>query len=295
MSVLMGLIGMIGWGVYDFAGGVMSRRLGAIPVLLWSQVAGCTIIAVGVMAAAVATADGQAAELPDPQVLALALLASSLYCGGYLFFFRGFEKGQISIVAATMNAWAVVTMTVAFIFFDQRLNPVQTIGAAAIIAGGSLACLDWRQVAAQGVRLSLGVKEALAGAVLFGLYWNVSEYISEAAGWLATTVLVKTGIVAILLARLLAGRAARSPRPTRTAWSPRLVAVLVLMGLVEVGAVAAVNYGLVVGDAILTTPIASALSVVTIALAVALLGERVSWPQGLGIAIALAGIVTTSL
>jgi drug/metabolite transporter (DMT)-like permease len=67
------------------------------------------------------------------------------------------------------------------------------------------------------------------------------------------------------------------------------------MGAVEVGAVAAVNYGLAVGDAILVTPIASALSVVTIALAVLVLKDRISGLQGLGIAMAVAGIVTTAL
>ena len=40
------------------------------------------------------------------------------------------------------------------------------------------------------------------------------------------------------------------------------------LGVIEVAAVALVNYGLTIGDAILITPIASALSIVTITLAV---------------------------
>ena len=70
--------------------------------------------------------------------------------------------------------------------------------------------------------------------------------------------------------------------------------MIVIMGIVEAGAVAAVNYGLTVGDAILITPIASALSIVTITLAIVFLKERVSRVQGLGMIAAVAGIVITA-
>ena len=69
--------------------------------------------------------------------------------------------------------------------------------------------------------------------------------------------------------------------------------VIVLIGIIEAGAVAIVNYGLSIGDAILITPIASALSVVTILMAIIFLKERVTKLQGLGIATAIAGIIVT--
>ncbi len=66
------------------------------------------------------------------------------------------------------------------------------------------------------------------------------------------------------------------------------------MGMVEVSAVALVNYGLTIGDAILITPIASALSIVTISLAVVFLKDKVSKLQGLGILLAIVGIIVTA-
>ena len=67
-----------------------------------------------------------------------------------------------------------------------------------------------------------------------------------------------------------------------------------LMGIVEAGAVAAVNYGLTIGDAILITPISSALSIVTITLAITFLKDKITKLQGLGMLIAIAGIVVTA-
>ncbi len=145
----------------------------------------------------------------------------------------------------------------------------------------------WRAPVLRGA----GVKQTLLGAFFFGVYWNVSEIISEEIGWLTTTVLVKLGIVLILMAFSML-----TSQRVRTAGAPaRTILVMAAMGVVEVCAVAAVNYGLAIGDAILVIPIASALSVVTIALAVVVLRERISALQALGMAMAVGGIITTAL
>jgi uncharacterized membrane protein len=52
---------------------------------------------------------------------------------------------------------------------------------------------------------------------------------------------------------------------------------------------------LTIGDAILITPIASALSIVTILFAIIFLKDKITKLQGLGIATAVIGIVVTGL
>src|SRR5210317_1127762 len=108
LSILSGIAGMFGWGIYDFLGGV--------------------------------------------------------YSIGYLFFFKGFEMGNVSIVAATMNLWAVFTMLFAFIFMGQRLSTMQTLGVFMIISGVTLASLNWREIKNHSFKLSLGVRETVLGA-----------------------------------------------------------------------------------------------------------------------------------
>ena len=57
--------------------------------------------------------------------------------------------------------------------------------------------------------------------------------------------------------------------------------MVVSMGSIEAGAVAIVNFGLTIGDAILITSIASGLSIVTITLAIIFLKDKVTKLQGL--------------
>jgi len=284
VSVLAGLAGMIGWGLYDFLGGVYAKRIGPQRSFFWSQLAG--------LASALILAIVFSARLAVPsQVAPLLPLAAILYSAGYLFFFRGLEIGNVSIVAATMNLWAVFTMLFAFIFLGQRLTTTQSIGVLLILSGVTLAAADWGVVRHKGFRLSSGVKEAVLGAFFFGVFWNISEVTSEAIGWVSTTLLVKIGIVLfLLLFSVLAKRDLTISQVTT-----KTKTMVVIMGIVEAAAVAAVNYGLTIGDAILITPIASALSIVTITLAIVFLKERVTRLQGFGMIAAVAGIVTTAL
>lgn len=274
---------MFGWGIYDFLGGVFSKQVGSFKSLFWSQLAG--LISILFLTFVLQT------EIYIP-VLAIILspVASIVYSAGYLFFFKGFEKGNVSIIAATMNLWAVFTILFAFLFMGQRLTTTQSIGVFMIIAGATLAAIDWGSLGKQRLRLSLGVKEAIWGALFFGMFWNISEIISEEIGWLWTTLLVKFGIAIFLL--IFSFAANQEIRLVNG--STKTKYVVLFMGVIEVCAVALVNYGLTIGDAILITPIASALSIVTIMLAVLFLKDRVSRFQGFGVCVAIVGIIATA-
>jgi len=274
---------MFGWGIYDFLGGVFSKQIGSFKSLFWSQLAG--LISVFLLAL-IFTISVNVSIL----VIILSATAAIIYAAGYLFFFKGFEIGNVSIVATTMNLWAVFTMLFAFIFMGQRLSTVQTVGVLMIISGATLASLNWSDIRNQRFKLSAGVREAILGAFFFGVFWNISEIVSEQIGWLSTTLFVKFGIILSLLvfSFLVKREISMSKATAQTKY------MVVLMGIIEAGAVALVNYGLTIGDAILITPIASALSLVTITLAIIFLKDKVTRLQGFGIAMAIAGIIVTA-
>jgi transporter family protein len=283
LSILSGIAGMFGWGIYDFLGGVYAKQIGPFKSFFWSQLAGLisTLLLIFVFTT----------RLNVPILIIILLpIAAIIYSAGYLFFFKGFEIGNVSIVAATMNLWAVFTMLFAFIFMGQRLSTIQSIGVLMIISGVTLASLNWSDIRNQRFQLSSGVKETVLGAFFFGVFWNISEVISEEIGWLLTTLFVKFGIIVFLL--LFSFLRKRELDLTKAATKTKCM--VVLMGIIEAGAVAIVNYGLTIGDAILITPIASALSIVTITLAIIFLKDKVTKLQGIGIITAIAGIIVTA-
>ena len=127
-------------------------------------------------------------------------------------------------------------------------------------------------------------------ALLFGIFWIFSEVISESIGWLSTTLFVKVGIVLfMLLFSLLVNRELRIAKIT-----PKIMSMILFAGILEAAALAVVNWGLTIGEAILVTPIASALSIVTITMAVIFLKEKITTLQGIGMIIVITGIVLTA-
>ena len=282
LSILSGITGMFGWGLYDFLGGVFAKQIGPYKSFFWSQLAGFASMLV------LALITAPSVNIPLTAAL-LFPVAAILYSAGYLFFFKGFEIGNVSIVAATMNLWAVFTMTFAFIFMRQRLTTIQTLGVLMILAGVTLASLNWSEIRERKFQLSAGVKEAIAGAFFFGIYWNVSEVIVEEVGWLVSTTLIKFGIVVFMI---LFSALSKREMGLKGITS-KTILLMFIMGAIEAGAVAAVNYGLGIGDAILITPIASALSIVTILLAIIFLKDKITKIQAAGVATAIIGIVIT--
>jgi transporter family protein len=283
ISLLSGLGGMFGWGIYDFFAGVYSKKIGPYKTFFWSQLAGLffALLLISVFPITL--------NIPI-LIIFLIPVASLFYSAGYLFFMKGFEIGNISIVAATMNLWAVFTILIAFIFMGQRLSTAQSIGVLMIISGAILASINWTDIKNRRFQLSSGVKETALGAFFFGAFWNISEVISENIGWLQTTLFVKIGIILFLL--LLSFFMKREINLTKATTKTKLM--VVLMGIVEAGAVAIVNFGLTIGDAILITPIASALSIVTITMAIIFLKDRVTKLQVVGIVTAVSGIIATA-
>ena len=262
-SILAGLGGMFGWGLYDFFGGLFSKRIGNFKTFFWSQLAGLVFATLLIFAFAV--------NLNIPTSIAILIpVASILYATAYLLFFKGFELGNVSIISATMNLWAVFTMVFAFIFLGQRLSTFQFLGVLMIIAGVALVSLKWSDIRDRNIKLLSGIKETILAALLFGIFWNFSEIISEQIGWVSTTLFVKIGVVLfMLLFSLLVNRELSVAKTSR-----RIKMMILLAGVCEAAAVAFVNWGLTVGNAILVTPIASALSIVTIMMAVIFLKEK---------------------
>jgi transporter family protein len=282
-SILAGLGGLFGWGLYDFFGGLFSKSIGNFKTFFWSQFAGLVFVALLGVAFAI--------NLNIPlRIVLLVPVASILYAAAYLLFFKGFELGNISIISATMNLWAVFTMLFAFIFLGQRLSIFQFAGVLIILAGVALVSLKWDDIKNQNINLLSGVKETMVAALLFGIFWIVSEVISENIGWVLTTLIVKLGIVLFMLIFSLLVKRELMVSQTNS----KIMVTILFAGVLEAAAVAVVNWGLTIGDSILVTPISSALSIVTIAMAVIFLKEKITALQGIGMVIVISGIVLTA-
>jgi drug/metabolite transporter (DMT)-like permease len=271
-AAALALAAAASWGVGDFFGGLKSRSLNPVAILIVAQPIGLTLLAIWV------AVRGQGP--PGSEVL-WACLAAVLGTTGLIAFYKGMAAGALSIVAPIAGAGAAIPVIWGLAHGDHP-SGYQELGFAAALIGVVLASFERRPEAA---RLAAGVGWAVIAMLAFGAYYIPMHEASHGDFLWAAFVFRLTSTTLIAAAWLVV-----RPSSARRADLP----VLASIGILDTGGnvffAAASAKGLVSVVSIL----ASLYPVVTVLLARAVLHERVHRSQELGIVLALAGIVLTS-
>jgi drug/metabolite transporter (DMT)-like permease len=271
-AAALALAAAASWGVGDFLGGLKSRSLNPVAILIVAQPIGLTLLAIWV------AVRGQGP--PGSEVL-WACLAAVLGTTGLIAFYKGMAAGALSIVAPIAGAGAAIPVIWGLAHGDHP-SGYQELGFAAALIGVVLASFERRPEAA---RLAAGVGWAAIAMLAFGAYY-IPMHEASHGDFLWAAFLFRLTSTTLIAAAWLVLR----PPSARRADLP----VLASIGILDTGGnvffAAASAKGLVSVVSIL----ASLYPVVTVLLARAVLHERVHRSQELGIALALAGIVLIS-
>lgn len=276
---------MFGWGVSDFFANNASDKIGHTKTLFWSQLAGLLLMGLTVL---FFTKNFHIPVL----VWVLILLGGIVYTVGYLLFYKAFEIGNVSVVSAVVGSQNLFVILVSYFIFNQTLTKLQIPALVLIMVGITLVSINFKELFSKSHEISIfsGVRETLLAAFLFGaFFWPMSEYSTEHADWILVSFITKVvAIVAIILISYFNKEGLRVEAPTK-----RLTVLVVAVGILEAIAILGASFGISLGDAIIVAPISSALTVVTVFLAMIFLNEKISKLQALGIAITICGIVLT--
>jgi drug/metabolite transporter (DMT)-like permease len=271
-AVLLALLTAASYGVANYLGPLLSRRLPLGGVLLIGQAVG---VAGGVVLVAVS-----GFGLPGATGLALGAAAGVANALALASFYRAASIGPISIVAPIGATGAVVPVVVG-ILAGERHAPLQLVGIP--LAGVGLARAAARPAPAEDAPHVASVGIALFAAAAFGSFLTLFAAASDHGAPAA----VLTSRVALLVCTVATLAALRLPWrvPRREIGPVAVPGVLLVVGTIAYGV--ATTKGLVSVVSVLAT-----LSpVVTVGLAVLVLGERLAARQQLGVGIALAGVV----
>jgi drug/metabolite transporter (DMT)-like permease len=272
LTAALALAAAASWGVGDFLGGLKSRSLSPIAILIVAQPIGLALLAIWVAA--------RGEGLPGSSVL-WACLAAVLGTTGLVAFYRGMAAGALSIVAPIAGAGAAIPVIWGLARGDHP-SGLQELGFVAAFAGVILASFERRP---QATRLAAGAGWAVIAMLAFGAYYIPMHAASHGDFLWAAFVFRLTSTTLIACAWLVL-----RPRRARRADLPVLASIGVLDTGGNVFFAAASSRGLVSVVSVL----ASLYPVVTVLLARAVLHERVHRSQELGIALALGGIVLIS-
>jgi drug/metabolite transporter (DMT)-like permease len=277
VAIALGLAAGLSWGISDFLGGLKSRTLELLAVLLVSQAAGLVLIAV------IVAARGEPA-LSGEHALYACLSGVAGVCG-LAAFYRGLAVGAMAVVAPISGMAAAIPVAVGVIS-GERPEALQAAGIALAIAGVVLASRE-RPEEGGSPRVAAGVGLALISALGFGSFFVGMDAASNGGDVFWAILLNRATSLGVILLALLALRPPLSV-------GRREVPALVVIGIFDITANALFAEASTEGLVSLVAVLASLYPVFTILLARLVLGERVQQLQRVGVVLVLAGVAAIS-
>jgi drug/metabolite transporter (DMT)-like permease len=276
LPIALALGSSLVYGVSDFLGGLKSRSLPLLSVLLVSQASALLLLATYV----VVRGEGP----PDGTFLLYGGIAGLCEAVGVAAFYRGLAGGVMSIVSP-IAATAPVVPVAAAIILGELPSPLQGLGIALALAGIAIISLE------PGGR---GMSRELAPSVVFGLLTALGF-----GGFLVAMDAASEGGVswALLMARLAAAGAFSAAfllSRARLGVRPAELPVLVLIGVLIIAADSMYAVASTKGLLSVVAVLSSLYPVVTILLARYYLQERLGRHQQLGAIASLSGAIVIS-
>lgn len=262
MVVILALGAAVTYGLSDFVGGVVSRRISPWTIALMAQLGGAVcILALGVLT------DGS----PTRADAGWALVAGLGNGIGTAFLYRGLSGGRMGVVAPVSGVGAALVPIVVGVATGERPAALAWIGIVIAIPAIWLVA---REPSATTFSSTALIDGALAG-LGFGSLFAALAQIPEESGFLplALNQVVGAGVVIVVACALRQPWLPRSPRAALGAISGLLAAAATALFLL------ATQTGFLTVSAVIT----SLYPAVTVLLAALVLREQVHRDQAMGL------------
>ncbi|WP_193614908.1 DMT family transporter [Nocardioides lijunqiniae] len=276
MTLLLSLLAAASYGLSDFVGGVVSKRVSPWTIALVGQLGGAVpFLVIGL------TRDASLGS----EVLAWAALAGLGNGLGTTFLYRGLSSGRMGVVAPVSGVGAALLPILVGLATGERPSPLVWLGILAAIPAIWLVAREPRSRSSD--RAGSGALDGVLAGVGFGTLFSALAQVPEEAGVLplALNQLVAAAVVVAVAVVL------------RVPWVPRQPAAL--LGLVS-GCLGAAATGLFLvatrgGNLTVAAVITSLYPAFTVLLALAVLRERVHLAQAVGLGLCAVTVVLVAL
>lgn len=269
MGVVLAFAAACCYGITHFLAGVLARASNGIAVSVYAQVGG-TLVSIPLAASLFA-------GHPDPASWAWGVLAGAGAGWGVAFLYRGLGRGKMSVVAPVSEVCAVA-LPVGFgvLLLAEVLHLPAVLGLLAAPAAIWLLARSPHDTASDGAAdPAAGTWDGVLGGAGIAVNYIGLAQIASGAGMWPFVLTRAVSVVVILPLAFAAG--ARLRQDGRTAVKAMLVG--------SVGTLAAALYLLSTrfGQVSISAVVASMYPAITVLLGVAVLRERITRSQGVGL------------
>ena len=283
--IAAGLAAALCWGTSDYLSRSQSEKLGSYKTVVYSHV-----VTLVVLLALIPVIDPVLVfSLPALEALAVA---GGLNFVAFLFLYRAFHKGVVSVVAPIAYTYPAVTVVLSVLILGAQVSPMKVAAIAGIIAGVVLLSMRFSELKGQLGRrgraaLTTGVGSAVGCSAFFGMVYVGVGFAAPLVSLVIPALMLRA--VGVSAGFALAPVLRQDVRPSHAAFSGTILA----MGVLEAAGFLSFTYGIAAGTGSL--PVVAALSgmggAVAASFGLVFLRERLEINQGAGVLLAVAGVL----
>ncbi len=278
VALLLGFGSSVAWGLADFLGGLKSRKLPLLNVLIGAEVVGLAIVCTIVLVR------GEGPPAGDFAIFAVLSGVAGII--GLAAFYRGLAIGNMGVVAPISATAAAIPLAIGIATGD-RPSGFESAGLGLALAGVVLASREELGAGEGSGRMASGAGMALLSALGFGLFFVAMDRASDGDVLWAILVNRVTAVGLLLLAALVLRPAVALRRDD--------IPAIAAIGALDITANTMFAVASTKGLISLVAVLGSLYPITTIALARIVLGESPHRLAQVGVVAALCGVVLISL
>lgn len=284
MSVVTGLTAAFCWGTADYLSRRQSARVGYYRTVIYSHLVTLVVL---IALIPVLSPSLELAQLP---VLVLAA-AGALNFVAFIFLYRSFHTGVVSVVAPIAYTYPAVTAVLSVAILGAYISPFRVFAIAGIILGVVLLSTRFSELrnyfGGRGApNMTAGVGSALGSSVFFGIVYIGIGYAAPSVSVEVPAMVLRA--VGMIMGIILAPFLHQKIRPSRLAFSNTVI----VMGVLEALGFLSFTYGILAPGGSL--PVVAAISgmggAVAAGYGLLFLRERLEPNQMLGVMLSLFGV-----
>jgi transporter family protein len=221
---------------------------------------------------------------------ALGLVSAFVGMIAYICFYESMVDGQVAVLGTISAAYPALTVIGALVFLSETLTTSQALGLVGVMLG--ILALSYEQPNQQHALPKRSLFFALLAFLLWG-FWSLTAKIAVSKigpGNVFGCYVISSLTIPLVYVMLRRPRLMASEKPSRTLWAAGVAGV----ALNVVGTLI-FAFALSMGQASLVVPISSAYPLVTIAIAILVLGEKLNRFQTIALAFILIGLITIGI
>ena len=274
------------WGTADYLSRSQSERIGYYRTVVYSHIVTLVVLL------ALVPIISPVLALPTYPILAL-LGAGAVNFVAFLFLYRAFHRGVVSVVAPVAYTYPAVTTVLSIAILGTFLSSTRLLAIAGIMIGVILLSTRFSDLRAFGRgggahNLTAGIGPAVGSSIFFGVVYVAIGYAAPFVSVVIPALVLRA--VGVAAGFLLSPILKQSVGPSRLTFSARIIT----MGVLEAAGFLSFTYG--ISSTGSSLPIVAALSgmggAVAATYGLVFLKERLEPNQVFGVLLTLLGVFT---